>query len=164
MGLIDDLGSGLVGLDAPPFICFIEEHPKYLSIVRPVFAAFTNGAITGVTSALTLLEMLVQPYRVGNVALAAQYEAFLARSQGLRFEQITGAVLRAAAQLRAAHNIKIPDAIHLATALVANCSVYLTNDRDLPAIPGIRILQVKSYLPRTRNSLEAAIIPPECRG
>ncbi len=148
MGLIDDLGSGFVGLDTPPFIYFIEEHPKYLSVVRPVFAAIAKGKITGVTSSLTLLEILVQPYRVGNAPLAEQYEAFLTRSFGLRCKEITSAILRAAAQLRAAYNIKTPDAIQLATALVANCSVYLTNDRDLPPVPEIRILQVKSYLPR----------------
>jgi predicted nucleic acid-binding protein len=147
VGLIDDLGSGPVGLDTPPFIYFIEEHPRYLSIVRPVFIAITNRMLTGVTSALTLLETLVQSCRVGNAPLAEQYEALLTRSHGLRFEEITSAILRAAAQLRAAYNIKTPDSIHLATALVANCSVYLTNDRDLPLVPGIRILQVKSYLP-----------------
>jgi predicted nucleic acid-binding protein len=148
VGLIDDLGSGFVGLDTPPFIYFIEEHPKYLSIVRPVFAAVANGKLTAVTSALTILETLVQPYRVGNAPLAEQYEALLTRSYGLRCEKITIAILRAAAQLRAAYNLKTPDAIQLATALVANCSVYLTNDRDLPPVPGIRILQVRSYLPR----------------
>jgi predicted nucleic acid-binding protein len=148
MGLIDDLGSGPVGLDTPPFIYFIEEHPKYLSIVRPVFAAMTEGVLTGVTSALTLMETLVQPYRVGNAPIAEQYEAFMTRSHGLRLSEITGTVLRAAALLRATHNIKTPDAIHLATALIARCPVYLTNDRHLPTrIPGINILQVKSYLP-----------------
>ena len=148
MGLIDDLGSGFVGLHTPPFIYFIEEHPKYLSVVRPVFAAIANGKLTGVTSALTLLETLVQPYRVGNAPLAEQYAAFLTRSYGLRCEEISSAVLRAAAQLRAMYNTKPPEAIQLATALAANCSVYLTNARTLPAVPGIRILQVRSYLPR----------------
>jgi predicted nucleic acid-binding protein len=147
VGLIEDLGSGPVGLDTPSFIYFIEEHPKYLSIVRPVFAAIADGTITGVTSALTLLETLVQPFRVGHAPLAEQYEALLTRSHGLRFEEITRGVLYAAAHLRATHNIKTPDAIHLATALIANCSAYLTNDRDLPLVPGIRILQVKSFLP-----------------
>ncbi len=145
MGLIEDLRSGPVGLDTPPFIYFIEEHPKYLSVVRPVFGAMANGTLSGVTSALTLLETLVQPFRFGNAPLAGQYEAFLTRSYGLRLEHVTIAVLRAAAQLRAAHNIKTPDAIHIATALIANCPVYLTNDRDLPLIPGIKILQVKDY-------------------
>ncbi len=49
MGLIDDLGPGPVGLDTPLFIYFMEEHPKYLSIVRPVFAAIANSELTGVT-------------------------------------------------------------------------------------------------------------------
>jgi predicted nucleic acid-binding protein len=146
MGLVDDLGSGLVGLDTPPFIYFIEEHPKYLPVVRPVFAAMTKGTLTGVTSALTLMETLVQPYRAGNAPLAGQYEAFLTRSQGLRLDEVTSPILRAAAQLRAVHGIKTPDALHLATALIARCPVYLTNDRNLPPIPGIRILQVRSYL------------------
>ncbi len=146
MGLIEALGSGPVALDTPPFIYLIEEHPQYVPIVRPVFAAMAAGTLTGVTSALTLLEVLVQPYRVGNAPLAAQYEALLTRSRGLRLEEITSTVLRTAAQLRAVSRIKTPDAIQLATAAIARCPVYLTNDRDLPAIAGIRILQVKSYL------------------
>ncbi|MBM3790518.1 MAG: type II toxin-antitoxin system VapC family toxin [Acidobacteria bacterium] len=146
MGLIDDLGSGPVGLDTPPFIYFIEEHKEYLAIVRPLFAAMTEGRLRGVVSALTLLETLVLPYRSGNAALAGHYEGFLTRSSGLRMHGITVDVLRAAAQLRAVHNIRTPDAIHLATAMIARCPVYLTNDRNLPSIPGIRILQVKSYL------------------
>jgi predicted nucleic acid-binding protein len=148
VGLVNDLGFGPVGLDTPPFIYFIEEHPKYLPIVQPVFAAMMSGALTGVTSALTLLETLVQPYRVGNPTLAEKYEALLTRSGGLRLDEITRAVVRAAAQLHAAHNIKTPDAIHLATELIARCPAYLTNDRNLPPIPGIRILRVKGYLSR----------------
>ncbi len=147
MGLIEALGSGPVALDTPPVIYLIEEHPQYLPIVRPVFAAMAAGKLTGVTSALTLLETLAQPYRIGNAPLAERYEVFLTRSRGLRCEEITRTVLRTAAQLRAASSIKTPDAIQLATALIARCPVYLTNDRDLPAIAGIRILQVKSYLP-----------------
>ena len=147
MGLIEEVGRGPVGLDTPPFIYLIEEPPQYLPIVRSVFAAITAGTLAGATSALTLLETLVQPHRVGNAPLAEQYEAILTRSRGLRLEEISRAVLRTAAHLRALSGIKTPDAIQLATAMIAKCPVYLTNDRDLPAIAGIRILQVKHCLP-----------------
>ena len=39
MGLIDELGAGPVALDTSVFIYFIEEHPQYLPVVEPVFAA-----------------------------------------------------------------------------------------------------------------------------
>jgi len=56
-------------------------------------------------------------------------------------------LLRTAAQLRAVHPaMRTPDAIQLAAALVAGCSCFVTNDRDLPAIPGLRILKLTSYL------------------
>jgi predicted nucleic acid-binding protein len=141
------LGSGPIALDTAPFIYLIEEHPQHLPIVRPVFAAMKAGRLTAVTSTLTLLETLVQPYRVGNAPLAERYEALLMRSQGLRLDELSRAVCRAAAHVRAVHNIKTPDALRLATALLARCSAFLTNDRDLPHIAGIRILYVQSYLP-----------------
>lgn len=149
MGVIEDVGSGPVALDAAPFIYLIEEHPQYLPIVRPVFAAIAAGQVAAVASVLTLLEALVQPSRVGDAVLAERYEAFLARSRGLRLHEVTRPIARAAAHLRAVHNIRTPDAVQLATALVAGCSAFLTNDKDLPAVSGIRILCVKVYLSTT---------------
>ena len=45
-----------------------------------------------------------------------------------------------------AHAVKTPEAFQLATALLTKCPVFLTNDRELPAVPGIRILTVQAYL------------------
>jgi predicted nucleic acid-binding protein len=56
-------------------------------------------------------------------------------------------LLRAAAQLRASLRVRTPDAIQLAAALAARCSAYLTNDRELPPVPGLKILQLQDYLP-----------------
>jgi predicted nucleic acid-binding protein len=149
VGLVKELGVGPVALDTAPFIYLIEEHPQYLPIVRPVFAAIAAGKLPAVTSGLTLLETLVQPYRVGNTVLAERYETLLTRSRGLHLVEITRAVCRVAAQLRAAHSVKTPDALHLATALLAKCPVFLTNDRELPPVPGIRTLTVQAFLPAT---------------
>ncbi|HUC76940.1 MAG TPA: hypothetical protein VMS04_16680, partial [Vicinamibacterales bacterium] len=81
MGLIQDLGSGGVALDSAAFIYFIEEHPKFLPVILPLFREADRGKRSLTTSALTLLEVLAVPYRAGNRALAERYEALLTRGR-----------------------------------------------------------------------------------
>ena len=83
--MIADLGRGPVGLDTVVFIYFIEEHPRFLPVVAPVFSAVASARLPAITSGVTLLETLVIPYRSGNSALAARYEALLTKSRGIRF-------------------------------------------------------------------------------
>ncbi|HLC20922.1 MAG TPA: PIN domain-containing protein [Candidatus Methylomirabilis sp.] len=146
MGLIEDLGRGPIGLDTAVFIYFIEEDPHLLHIVEPLFAAIDRGILEGVTSSLTLLEVLVVPYRVGDFSLAERYEALLTRSRGLRLVDLDRALLRSAALLRATLRLKAPDAIQIAAALAARCPAFLTSDRKPPPVPGLKILQLRDYL------------------
>lgn len=146
MGLIDDLGAGNVGIDTAILIYFIEEQPKYLPIIRPLFEEADRGTRELVTSRLTLLEVLVVPYRAGDLALAERYEALLTRSRGIRLVELTGELLKTAAKLRASSNVKTPDAIQLASALGSECKTFLTNDRRLPSVPGLRVLELDSYV------------------
>ena len=83
MGLIDDVGAGRVAVDTAAFIYFIEAHPTYLPALLPLFTAADLEQLMIVTSAITLLEVLVVPYRAGNMALASRYEALLTRSRGM---------------------------------------------------------------------------------
>ena len=80
---MNDLGRGPVGVDTAIFIYFIEEHPTFLPLVEPLFREADGGRRELVTSALTLLEVLVVPYRSGDHLLAARYEAILTRSRGI---------------------------------------------------------------------------------
>lgn len=145
MGLIEDLGSGPVGVDTAIFIYFIEEHPRFIPLIEPLFLQVDKGRLELITSALTLLEVLVVPYRSGDHALAGRYESILTRSRGVRMVDISRDYLRAAAQLRASTRVKTPDSLQLVSALAKGCTVFLTNDRELPAVPGIRVLQLASY-------------------
>ena len=78
MELIADLPAGRVAVDTAVFIYLIEEHPTFLPVVAPLFKrADRGGGGALVTSALTLLEVLVTPYRAGNRSLADRYEALL---------------------------------------------------------------------------------------
>jgi predicted nucleic acid-binding protein len=146
VGLIADVGRGAVGLDTVVFIYFIEEQPKFLPLIEPLFKQADEGKRELITSALTLLEVLVVPYRAGNHLLADRYEALLTRSRGIRVADLTRGQLRAAAQLRAVTGVKTPDALQLVAALTSGCTTFLTNDRRLPTIPGLRVLQLAPYL------------------
>ena len=146
MGLIEAVGPGPVALDTGIFIDLVEEHPTYLPAVRPLFAAADRGELEIVTSAITLLEVLVVPYRAGNLPVATRYEALLTRSRGVRLIELDRAQLRATAQLRAVYGVRVPDALQLAAALTARCTVFVTNDRRLPPIPGLRIVQLAEFV------------------
>ncbi len=145
MGLIDDIGPGNVGIDTSIFIYFIEETPQFLPALVPLFLDADDGRRELIASAVTLLEVLVVPYRAGNHALAERYEALLTRSRGVRLIDLTRDQLRRAAQIRAATGARTPDALLVAAALTTRCTAFVTNDRRLPAVSGLRIIQLAAY-------------------
>jgi predicted nucleic acid-binding protein len=100
LGLLSDIGPGPVGLDSSIFIYYIEENSRYLPLLDPIFDAVVEGRLKAVTSALTLLETLVVPLRIGNEVLARQYERFLTNSEGLLLVEIDPSFLRATAHVR----------------------------------------------------------------
>ncbi len=119
---------------------FIEAAPRWLPIITPLFQAADTGRIALVTSAVTLLEMLVVPYRANDAALAARYAALLTRSRGIHLMDLTRDLLRRAAQLRARIGVRAPDALQIAAAQQAGYSTYVTHDRGLPPVPGLRLV------------------------
>jgi predicted nucleic acid-binding protein len=146
VGLIEDIGEGPLAIDTVVFIYFIEEHPGYLELLTPLFEALDRGALLAFTSGLTLMEVLVTPYRTGDMPLAEQYEAIFTRSRGLELVEIDRQQLRTAAQLRAVYeHLRTPDALQISAALARRCTAFLTNDRKLPKVPGLRTLQLSSY-------------------
>ncbi|MGO9994578.1 MAG: type II toxin-antitoxin system VapC family toxin [Steroidobacteraceae bacterium] len=143
--MIADIGSKRTAVDTSIFIYFMEEDPRFLPLIEPLFGEADAGARELVTSALTLLEVLVIPYRAGDRLLADRYEQLLTRSRGIRVIDLSRDQLRDAAQLRAATGVKTPDALQLVAAIGSGCSTFVTNDRRIPKIPGTRVLQLADY-------------------
>lgn len=146
MGWVRDLQGKTVGLDTAPLIYFIEEHPVYLNAVRHFFEAADNGEFKVVTSTVTLLEVLVHPFRKNDNELVEEYRDILLHSK-LTTTEITNQISEHAAQLRAIHNLRTPDAIQIATAIDSGASHFLTNDKALPEIPDLKIITLEKLLP-----------------
>jgi predicted nucleic acid-binding protein len=64
----------------------------------------------------------------------------LRSSSTLQVVPITREVLVTAARLRAEQGLKLPDAIHAATAQLTNCQQFLTNDTRFKNLPGLPVL------------------------
>lgn len=85
------------------------------------------------TSELTLAEVLVKPYREKDDRLIQQYENWMVLGGFMEIGPVHSSSLRFAAVLRAQYkSIKLPDAIHLSTAIGFGCSHFLSGDTRIP--------------------------------
>ncbi|WP_008312680.1 type II toxin-antitoxin system VapC family toxin [Leptolyngbya sp. PCC 6406] len=115
-----------VYLDSCIVIYLLEEHPQFSSIVRNAFETSKNRQFC--ISPLVELECLVGPLRAQNTPLIQRYENFFQCQIILDIESST---YRHAAELRARHSLKTPDALHLAIAHHYACTELWTNDDRL---------------------------------
>ena len=82
-----------------------------------------------VTSTLTLTEALVLPYRMKDWwRVWSCIHAVLDSYPHFEWLPPTVEIARQAAHIRADFNLRIPDAIHAATALVTGATALITND------------------------------------
>jgi predicted nucleic acid-binding protein len=138
MGQLSVPASGAVYVDANALIYRVERIEPYLTASAPPRDALDRGTVQVETSELTLLEVLVKPLKDGNAGLVALFRAVLLGTAGLRCLPVSLQVLERAAELRARHGVKTPDAIHAATALLHGSALFVTNDagfRRVPALP-----------------------------
>lgn len=138
--LLRGLAGQKIALDTMIFIYAFEEHPAYVPVLRAFFSALEKGDIDAVTSTVTITECLAQPYRKKNFALAAQYMVLFRNFPHLSVIPGTDDIAERAAFLRARYNIKTPDALQLATALLTGCKFFLTNDETLSSVEDIHVL------------------------
>jgi len=122
-------------LDTNVVISIVEATQDYGAAQARFVERLDEGEIEAVTSELTLAECLVKPLAERNIKATEAYLAFLEGRPELMVIPIDRAILLEAARLRADLSMKLPDAIHVATAVHARCDGFVTNDRriKLPA-------------------------------
>jgi predicted nucleic acid-binding protein len=95
--------------------------------------------VDGVTRELTLAEALVKSLEVGSQDIADLYAELIESSGRLLVVPIDRSILMDAALYRAPLGIKLPDAIHVATAVTAGCEIFLSNDRKIKTPAEMRL-------------------------
>ncbi len=128
----------LVYLDSVLCIYAVEGAPTFQARARARLATMRAAGDQPALSDLTWLECRVKPIRLGDAVGLADMEAFLTASDVVRVPLPTMAYERAC-RIRALHNYKLADALHLAAAVEAGCGLFLTNDHRLSGFPDIAV-------------------------
>jgi len=146
MGQLIIPSSSRVYIDTAVVIYTIEKNSDYWSLLQPLWLKFQTGEIDIISSELLLMEVLVRPLRNADNSLIADYEELLLSTE-MQLIPISQSLLREAASLRASTaNLRTPDAIHVATSFVANCTLFLTNDKRLRNVPNLPITILSEVL------------------
>lgn len=146
MGSLVLPASGAVYVDANAVIYSVERIAPYDALLQPLWRPTGQTAFRIITSDLTLLEVLVRPLKTGNKRLEAGFRRLLQRSSNVQLVVITHSILERAAALRAATNLKTPDAIHAATALEHGAAMLITNDPAFRHVPGLSVTLLDDLL------------------
>ena len=145
MGLIHIISDKKVYLDANIFIYAIEQVTPYRDVIGDLFEQIDAKNLLAYTSTLTLAEVLVKPFMDNNQALIDIYENLLLDANIINLAEINQQILIQSAQYRSKFNLKLPDAIHLATSKQLATDFFLTNDKAIKADPTMKILQLVDF-------------------
>jgi predicted nucleic acid-binding protein len=129
-----------IAIDTSPFIYHFQEHPRYRAATAAIFAAVERGRPMAVTSTVTMLELLVKPFKDQNIELVNTIYSLASRYPNLLWVEPSLAVAERAAQLRARYNLRTPDAIQAATAIVSHATGLITNDAALARVEHLDVL------------------------
>ena len=126
-----------IGLDTNVFIYFLEAHPRYGAWCTSLFDLIERGHNSAITSTVTLLELLVQPYRDQKEELAQKIFALASTYPQIEWVPVTLNLADRAAELRARYRLSTPDAIQLAAAISRKATRFYGNDRALRRVQEI---------------------------
>jgi len=147
VGAVGQVSTPSVYLDTNAFIYWLEGSPTYADQLRSLFGCLEGGKIQATTSELALAELLVKPIAEGNAAMEHACEEFLTSRRNLALVPVSRQVLLRAARIRALERVRLPDAIHVATALLSGCEVFLTNDRQLLQVSAVHVCLLSDWSP-----------------
>jgi len=133
----------LYGVDSMLFVYHFEGNDRFGPAAGRLLAAAEAGRCRLVASVLAQLEVLVVPKRHGREDLCRRYRDLFNSFPNLTVLPVGTEVVEIAADLRAAHSLRTPDALHVATALHAGARAFVSEDRRIRGITGIEIVALE---------------------
>lgn len=120
-----------VFVDTAPLIYLLEQNPFYYARLEKAFSSWYEAGAEVITSAITVEEYCVFPYRQNRADLIEKFEQFLA-DFGIEVLTVDVEIAKQAAKIRSQYPaFKAMDSIQIAAAQQYGCDCFLTNDKQL---------------------------------
>lgn len=137
------LDNKKVYFDTNPLIYFLEKDSQFFSRVLPFFQGVERQAFQAVASHLVIAELLVKPLRQHDKPKETLIRNFLLHDGFFKIFEHNKACFELATAIRAEKNLKMVDALHVATAIVNHCDYFLTYDEQIfNRIDEINVIQI----------------------
>jgi predicted nucleic acid-binding protein len=127
----------LLLVDSAPIIYLLEGRPELAERFKPFFSAHDAGRLRFAVTTTTVAEVLTGPLQNGNEALSRRYRAVLESWQVVALDLD---IAETAVRLRAAHRLRLADAVQAASALAINAYALVTHDRDFSRVKALRVI------------------------
>ncbi len=146
---IDELAARhrRVAIDANAFIYLFEAPGPLARVTAAIVDAAEAGKVTIVVSTMLLAEIAVGPVAAGDETLVERYCDEVRGVRGIQIVPLTADIAVDVALIRGRHRIRIPDAVHLATARHAGASAIITNDERVPPLPRLEVIRLADIHP-----------------
>ena len=146
-----------VYLDSNVFISAYENNGARSDHAWWLLHSIEDGEFIAVTSEITLAEVLVRPVEERDYALSRQYQDVISPAEYLEVSKVTRPILLEAAALRSVRRaLRLPDAIHVASARLSGCRHIVSDDQRLTSTPGLELVHLG---PHTVNTIRMTQAP-----
>jgi predicted nucleic acid-binding protein len=135
-----------IALDTSVFIYQLEANPRYVALSDSIFSWLERPQHQAITSTITMVELLVQPYRDSIEYRINEFYGLLSTYPNLRWVAPDLEAADLAARIRAAHRLRTPDALQAACAVQAQATGLITNDAVFARVEAFETLVLDQVL------------------
>lgn len=133
--------------DANIYIYAVEGFVDWRPTVGRLFQYAEADGRSVIASQALLVELLPKPLARSDQIFVNTYRTMFEKGQNIRLVDIDHSVAMTAVDMCARHNLRPVDGLHLATALVHDCTAFVTNDRTLARVDDLPVFLLADLAP-----------------